>query len=107
MKSMNTMMFVSSATEELVNYVSEIKSAETFVKAKAIANTMNGYLNCMATVLNTMVCTENNDITAELDELLNSWTARMYGALAAKADETKESSDVIVSLLKARDEYIA
>ena len=107
MKALNTMMFVSNAVEELTEYTTKIAAAETYEDAKNTARVMMGYIDCLVTFLNTMICKENNDFTAELDDVLNDWMAKMYQALADKALETDQPHDVVLKLLQKRDEYRA
>jgi len=105
MKALNTMKFVSNAIEELTEYKAAIAAAETFEDAKNKARMMMGYLNGLNTFLNTMICMENNDFTGDFGELLDGWTHKMYQTLVNKAEETKQSSDVVWKLLTKRDEY--
>lgn len=107
MKALNTMMFVSNAVEELTEYKTKIAAAETYEDAKNTARWMMGYIDCLVTFLNTMICKENNDFTAELDDVLNDWMAKMYQAIADKAIETDQPHDVVLKLLQKRDEYRA
>lgn len=107
MKALNTMMFISNAVTELNAYKTRIHEAETYEDAKNVAYQMMGYINSMTTFLNTMICMENNDFTAELDDVLNSWMANMYQALADKAVETKQDHDKVFKLLQKRDEHAA
>lgn len=105
MKSLNTFQFISNAAEALAKNEAEIANAETYEKARNRANHMIGYLNCLITFLNTMICLENNDFTAEYSDVLDDWQARCYQALAKKAIETEQESTVIIRILKLRDEY--
>lgn len=105
MKQLNTMKFVTNMTEEVAGYKAAIKAAETYDEARNKAYKMRGYIDCAVTFLNTMICKENNGFTAELDEVLNGWTADMYQALASKATETQQPVELIGKLLRARDEY--
>ena len=107
MKALNTMMFVSNAVQELTEYKTKIAAAETYEDAKNTARGMMGYIDCLVTFLNTMICKENNDFTAELDDVLNDWMAKMYQAIADKAIETDQPHDVVLKLLQKRDEYRA
>lgn len=105
MKNLNTMKFISNAVSELNEYKVAIKTAETYDSAKNIARTAFGYLDCMTTFLNTMICAENNDFTEEFDEVLDGWMHKIYQAMVDKAIDTNQESDLIFKLLQKRDEY--
>lgn len=104
MKALNTMKFVNNAAIELTHFKELIATAETYEKAKEKAAAMFGYLDCLTTFLNTMICKENNDFTAEFDEVIEEWQRTAYQAVIDKALETKQDSNVIVALLRKRDE---
>lgn len=103
MKKMNTMMLINNMIVNLCDYKASIKSAETYEDAKRIGSRMVGYLDGAYTVLNTLICEENNDLTAELDEVLTGWEAEIFGTLADKAVETDQDRELILELLKRRD----
>lgn len=107
MKALNTMKYVSNMIETLTEYKARIEKAETYEAAKRTAHKMFGYIDCMTTFLNTMICTENNDFTAELDEVIDDWTAKTYQAMIDKAAETRQSNDLILQLCGARDNFRA
>ena len=104
MKPLNTIMYISNAAEELTEYKAKIVRAADYAEAKRIGNMALGYINCMITFLNTMICKENNDLTGELDEAISSWRKSIFQAVIDKADETKQPNEVIWVLLKKRDE---
>lgn len=104
MKPLNTIMYISNAAEELADYKVKIIHATDYAEAKRIGNMALGYINCMITFLNTIICEENNDLTGELDEVISSWRKSIYQAVIDKADETKQPSEVILVLLRKRDE---
>lgn len=107
MKNLNTMKFVTNMTEEVSRYKTAIEKAETYEAAKGIAHQMAGYINCGVTFLNTMICMDNNDFTAEFDEVIEGWQVAMYQLLIDKAIETKQSHELVWKLLQKRDEYAA
>lgn len=104
---LNIMMYVNNMTEQLVEYKASIKNAETYDEAKKYASRMLGYIDCGITFMNTMIGPDNNDFTGDLDDLLTSWQARVYNELGNKAIDTKQDSELICKLLKARDELMA
>lgn len=103
MKPLNTMMYISNAAEELGEYKAKIIHAADYTEAKRIGNMALGYVNCMITFLNTMICEENNGLTGELDEVISSWRKSIYQAVIDKADETNQPVEVIMALLRKRD----
>lgn len=105
MKALHTLRFVNNATVELTKYENRITSSETYEKAKDAARQMLGYIDCLITFNNTMICVENNDFTGDFDEVINDWTVRVYQLLIDKAVETKQDHDVVWTLLRKRDEF--
>lgn len=104
MKALNTMQFVNNAVKDLTQYEGRIEAAETYENAKNIARQMFGFIDCMITFNNTMICTENNDFTGEFGEVIDDWTSHVYQLLVNKAIETKQSDETVWRLLKKRDE---
>lgn len=107
MKAMNTMMYVSNLIEQLTEYRSKIANAKDYDEAKRNASRMLGFIDGAHTVTNTMICMENNDFTAEMDDVLASWEARVYEALGKKAIEFKQDRDLIMKAFSLRDEILA
>ena len=107
MKALNTMKFVANAVSELTRYEASIRAAETYEEAANRARKALGCTDCCITFLNTMICAENNDFTAEFGDVLDGWLHTIYQAMASKAIETKQSDDLICKLLQKRDEYEA
>lgn len=105
MKALNTMKFISNAIENLTGYKAAIEAAETYEDAKNVARKMMGYIDCLETVTNTMICEENNDFTPDLCDVLEGWMHKMYQALICKAEETHQPHDTIFTLCQTRDEY--
>ena len=85
MKSMNIFQFVSNASEELTRYEIRMKGAETYDSVKQVGCRMIGYIDCMITVSNTMICMENNEITAMLDDVEMEWLRKTYQAMIDRA----------------------
>jgi len=104
MKSLNTMKFVSNAISNLTEYKTSIATAKTYESARQIANRAIGYIDCLNTFNNTMICHENNDFTPEFGEVLEGWMHSIFQVLADKADETHQDHDIIWKLLQMRDE---
>lgn len=104
MKALNNLKFIANLTIKVEEYKDRILNAENLEKARAAACALNGFLNCTTTYLNTMIDTENNDFTDELDALIDEWRASMFGTMADKAIELKADPAYIGRLIKRRDE---
>ena len=107
MKEINVIKFVANASEELTKYSTAISEAPTYECARQIGNRMLGYIDCMITLSNGMICKENNGITVMLDEVEQEWIVKTYQAMIDKADELKVDNEIIWKLLEKRDEYRA
>ncbi len=106
MKKLNTIQFIANAAEVVTSWKAKITGAETYEDAKKAANYLLGYIDCMVTFGNTMICTENNDFTADFGDVTDRWKADVYQAMATKADETHQDGDTIIRLLQRQDEYL-
>ena len=104
MKALNNLKFIANLTIKVEEYKDRILNAENLEKARAAACALNGFLECATTYLNTMIDTENNDFTDELDALIDEWRASMFGAMADKAIELKADPAYIGRLINRRDE---
>ena len=107
MKALNNIKFISEATTTLNDWLKAIEETETYEDAKNKGRIALGYIDCMMTYLNCMICKENNDFTGDLGELLDSMLASVYQKLANKAIETKQGDDIVMKLLKKRDEFLS
>lgn len=105
MKALNTMKFMSNAIESLTEYKTAIATAETFEDAKNVARKMIGYIDCLITFTNTMICMENNEFTWGFSDLLDGWMHKMYQELINKATATSQNHDTVQGLLCKRDKY--
>lgn len=105
MKALNTVKFISNATTEYNEWMRAIKEAEDYETAKNKARCAFGYIDCMIVFLNTMIDKENNDFTADLDEMIDEWKSNVYQNVADKAIEMKEAPEEIMKMLQKRDEY--
>lgn len=106
MKSINTMKFVAEYSKQMTITLDRIEKAETYDEAKRIANYAIGLVDGMTLFTNTMICFENNDFTAEMYEVENSWRADIHQAVAEVAIRTKQPNDEIMKQLTRRDEYL-
>lgn len=103
MKALNTMKFISNAVIELNVFKELIATAKTYEKAKEKASAMLGYIDCLTTFLNSMICLENNDFTGDFEEVIEDWQRTAYQALINKAIETKQDNSVVITLCRKRD----
>ena len=107
MKVINIFKFVANASEELTKYELKIGEAPTYEAARQIGNRMIGYIDCMITLSNGMICMENNEITPMLDELEQEWIVKTYQAMIDRATELEVDNEIIWNLMVRRDEYRA
>ena len=105
MKNVNIMKFVANASEDLAEYKIEISKAETYDAVKRIGTMALGYVNCMITFSNGLICLENNDITGMLDDVEQEWIAKIYQAVIDRAVELDVDADTIFRLCQKRDEH--
>ena len=105
MKSLNLFVLTKEITEQISEYKNLIKNMPTYEDARKYAFLAIGCVNGLILVSSTLICRENNDITAQLDSLENMFMAEIYQAMADKAKETKQSDDIYFKLLTKRDEY--
>ena len=103
MKSLNLFKFVSETSVQVEKCVTAIKEGTSYQEVKHIENYAIGYIDCMATMLNTMICKENNDITGDLDECIDNLGYKVYNAALNKAIESNEDCNVIKKLGDLRD----
>lgn len=104
MKALNNVKFLCEATTTFNEWVEAIDKSETYEDARRPGCAALGFIDCMTVYLNTMIAMENNGFVAELDEVLEDWTASVYQHMADKAIETNQPHEVIMKLLKRRDE---
>lgn len=104
MKVMNNIAFLCEATTSFNGWLEEIEKSETYEDARRPGSSAFGFIDCMKVYLNSMIDKENNDFTADLDEVLDNWIASVYQHMADKAIETKQPNETVMNLLRARDE---
>lgn len=104
MKALNSIKFVVKAEAAFNKWLNAIDSASSYEEAKKSANAAFGFVDCMTTYLNCMIAAENNEFTANLDELLTEWEATIYQRMICKAMQTKQPYDVIQSLEEKREQ---
>ena len=107
MKALNNIKFICDATTTFNSWVDRIDSAIDYEEARRFGSAAIGFADCMTVYLNAMVRTENNDFTAELDEMIESWQAAVYQHMASKAIETNQDNNTILAMLRMRDAHTA
>lgn len=105
MKQLNTTKYIVESTKAINKWFDYIDEAETYDKAKKAGNSAIGYIDSMVTFLNCMVDKENNDFTAELDDVIEDWLVELYQKMADKAIEVNEPTEKVVELLEKRDAH--
>lgn len=104
MKSLNLFKFTKNVTVQLENIKQQIEQADTFPEAKKQAVYAMGFIDCFATMENTIICMENNEITAQLDTLENEWRAEIYQVMV-EAAERFHDMEKMFEYAKLRDSY--
>lgn len=107
MKSLNICKLISNAAQDIADNIGGIEKADSYEKVTHIASMGQGYIECMAMVVDTMICKEDNDFTAEMDEVIDGWMADIFQTVAKKAIELGEPADVVQKALTLRDKYRA
>lgn len=107
MKALNNIKFICDATTTFNSWVNRIDTASDYDEARRFGSAAIGFVDCMTVYLNAMVDKDNNDFTAELDDMLESWQAAIYQHMASKAIETHQDSNTIISMLRMRDAHAA
>jgi hypothetical protein len=107
MKALNTIRFIANASEDLTKWVKLVEEAKTYEDARKNANVVLGYLDCMTTFCNTMICKENNDLTPEISDMIDEWKYKLYQAACNVADRTEQPREEWFRLAKLRDEAFA
>lgn len=105
MKAINTMQFITNMSIELSKCVESIRSADSYGDAKKKANYSLGLLDGLHVFVNTMICSENNDFTGDMDDVMVDWMAKIFQALIDNASNNGESAETIFNLCVKRDEY--
>lgn len=105
MKELNIFKYVSAMTTELDKVFEKMRESEDITTLRRRGCFAVGNVNAMIVMSNEMICTENNEITAALDELEESLMAKVYSVLANRAHELGEE-EWFVKFSKTRDEYI-
>ena len=103
MKALNNIKFICDATTTFNSWVDRIDSAVDYEEGSAAI----GFADCMTVYLNAMVSTENNDFTAELDEMIEAWQYTVYQHMASKTIETNQDNNTIITMLRMRDAHVA
>lgn len=107
MKALNNIKFICEATTTFNSWVDRIDSAVDYEEARRFGSAAIGFADCMIVYLNAMVSTENNDFTAELDEMIEAWQYTVYQHMASKAIETRQDSNTVIAMLRMRDAHAA
>ena len=107
MKALNNIKFICDSTTTFNSWINRIDTASDYDEARRFGSAAIGFVDCMAVYLNTMVDKDNNDFTAELDDMLKSWQAAIYQHMASKAIETHRDNNTILAMLRMRDAHAA
>lgn len=104
MKNLNIMLYISNMTSEINKAIGMIENSEDINKAKRFANRALGLIDAIIIMNNTMICTENNDITAQIDELTDKFRVDMWQAMCDIALKNGDD-EAFMKYAKERDKY--
>ena len=107
MKALNNIKFICDATTTFNSWINRIDTASGYEEARRVGSAAIGFVDCMTVYLNAMVDKDNNDFTAELCDVLESWQAAIYQHMASKAIETHQDNSTILAMLRMRDAHAA
>lgn len=102
---MNRLSFLSSARDQFRAWLDRIDASDAYDKAQASGNAAIGFVDCMIVYLNSQIHPADNGFTADLDQMLDIWSAEIYQHMINKAVETGQPKDTIIALCKTREAY--
>lgn len=105
MKSLNIMLYIANMTSEINNAIGMIENSEDINDAKRFANRVLGLIDAIIIMNSTMICKENNDITAQIHELTDNFKRDMLQAMCNIAIRTGDD-EAFMKYAKERDEYL-
>ena len=100
----NMMSIVTGMVSEYWKMVDHIDDAEDFQTAKQLGERAYGFLTAISTMTNEMICTENNDFTADMSELEDNMAASLYDMMVSVAIKFGDNNKAF-EYAKRRDEY--
>ena len=104
MKALNIFKFIANASAQMEENKQGIAQAENLEEAKKQAVYAMGYIDCITTMTNTLICMENNEITAQIDALEDDWRADVYQEMVLAADRFHDV-ELMLKYADKRDEY--
>lgn len=104
MKNLNIMLYIANMTTEINKGVEAIATSENIDEARRFANRVKGLIDSILVMTNTLICTENNEITAQLGELTDNFMVNMLQAMCDVATNTGDDESFF-KYAKERDTY--
>lgn len=105
MKDLNIMRYIAEMSTKINIIIKATSECEDIEKARRLANRAAGYVEALTVMSNTMICFENNWLTAQMGELEDEFMAKIYQALCDVA-VTIDDDDLFCKYAEKRDEYI-
>ena len=104
MKELNIVRYIAEMSTQINAIIKATSECEDIEKARRLASRAAGYVEALTVMSNTMICFENNLLTAQMGELEDEFMAKIYQALCNVAVRIKD--DVLfVKYAERRDEY--
>ena len=106
MKELNIIRYIAEMSTNINKIITATSECENMEKACRLASKATGYVEALTVMSNTMICFENNELTAQMSELEDEFMAKIYQALCDVSIRLKDDK-LFSKYAERRDEYIA
>ncbi len=106
MKELNIIRYIAEMSTQINGIIKATSECDDIEKARRLANRAAGYVNSLTIMSNTMICFENNGLTAQMGELEDEFMAKIYQALC-DVSVTLKDDELFLKYAEKRDEYAA
>ena len=106
MKDLNVIRYIAEMSTQINKIINATSECTDIEKARRLANKAAGYVESLVIMSNTMICTENNGLTAQMGELEDEFMAKIYQALCDVSVALKDD-ELFIKYAEKRDEYAA
>lgn len=106
MKELNVIRYIAEMSTQINGIIKATSECEDIEKARRLANRAAGYVEALTVMSNTMICFENNGLTAQIGELEDEFMAKIYQALCDVSVRINDT-DLFFRYAEKRDEYTA
>lgn len=104
MKQLNIIRYIAEMSTQINKIIKATSECEDIEKARRLAHRAAGYVESLSIMSNTMICFENNGLTAQMGELEDEFMAKIFQALCDVAVRIKDD-DLFIKYAERRDEY--